>query len=113
MPNSIEMKNIINLKDFSESILKGTGIRIIKFYADWNGSSQIMRPIYLELSEQYMDRADFFDLDVDRIPEIIKMIGIFELPTISVYVNGIVNQHFVGLKSKMGLIEKIQPILFN
>lgn len=110
MPNELKMRTIENLNEFREWILNGPGIQIVKYYAEWSGTSQMMGPVFLELSEQFRDKASFYTLDIDQLPEIVMLIGVFDLPMISIYLNGNINYQSVGLISKIGLLEKIQPV---
>lgn len=107
---------MIKLKDkkgFNEKILKGTGLQVVKFYADWSGPCQMMRPIYTELAGMYGGSAAFYRIDVEEAPMLKKELGVIEMPTILFYMNGVVVDFVNGLSSRNSLIAKLENLLNN
>lgn len=105
------MTKVTDKKSFSEKVLNGKGLRIVKFYADWSGPCQMMVPIYKELATMYRGSASFYRVDVEEAPQLKKDLGVTEMPTILFYENGTVVDFVSGLASKNSLIAKMENAL--
>jgi thioredoxin 1 len=104
---------VTNKKEFSEKILNNTGIQVVKFYAGWSGTCQMMLPIYNELSLSYNNEASFFAVDVEAAPLLRKQLGVNDLPTILFYKNGAIIDFVNGMISKNALFEKMENIIIQ
>ena len=107
----IRMIKITDKKSFTEKILEGTGLQIVRFCSEWNGPCQIMGPIYQEMFSMYKKSASFYRIDIDEAPLLKKEFGITELPTILFYKKGTVIEFVVGLISKDDLIAKMEKLI--
>lgn len=107
------MMQVKDKKEFKEKVINGSGLRIVKFYADWSGPCQMMMPIYNELANMYNSAAAFYKIDVEVAPVLKKEQGIIEMPTILFYKNGVVIDFVSGLISKNSLIAKLENIINN
>lgn len=107
------MNKITDKKSFSEIVLRGTGLQIVKFYAEWSGPCQMMLPIYDELAGMYNSVASFYKIDVEDAPLLKKELGVIEIPTILFYREGVVIDFVTGLISKNSLIAKLENVLNN
>jgi thioredoxin 1 len=102
---------ISDIKVFTQQIINGTGLQIVRFCTEWSGPCQIMAPIYREMYNRYKQSASFYRIDVDKSPLLKKEFGIVELPSILFYKNGNVIDHAVGMISRDVLIEKMEKQL--
>lgn len=109
--NRFSMLIISSVKVFTQEIMNGTGLRIVRFCTEWSGPCQIMAPIYQEMYNRYKKSASFYRIDVDESPLLKKKFGIVELPSILFYKNGNVIDHAVGMISRDVLIEKMEKQL--
>lgn len=107
------MTKVTDKKSFSEKVLNGTGLQVVKFYADWSGPCQMMVPIYKELANMYSGSAAFYRVDVEDVPQLKKELGVMEIPTILFYINGVVVDFVNGLASRNSLIAKLENVLNN
>ncbi len=105
------MIKITDEKNFTEKILGGTGLQIVRFCAEWSGPCQMMGPIYQEMFDMYKTSASFYRIDIDEAPLLKKKFGITELPTILFYKKGIVIDFAVGLISRDDLFAKIEKLV--
>ena len=105
------MIKITDKKAFGEKVLKGKGLQIVRFCAEWSGPCQMMAPIYLEIVNVYKESACFYKIDIDEAPLLKKQFGIVELPTILFYKNGNMIDFAMGLISREGLIAKMEKSL--
>lgn len=107
------MIKLTDKKSFSERVLNGKGLQVVKFYADWSGPCQMMVPIYKELATMYSGSAAFYRVDVEELPLLKKELGVMEMPTILFYLNGTTVEYVSGLTSRNSLIAKMENILGN
>jgi thioredoxin 1 len=107
------MNKVTDKKSFNEKVLSGSGLQIVKFYAEWSGPCQMMVPIYNELDSMYNSVASFYRIDVEEAPLLKKELGVIEMPTILFYRNGVVIDFVSGLISKNSLITKLENVLNN
>lgn len=107
------MTRVTDKRFFSEKVLNGTGLQVVKFYADWSGPCQMMVPIYKELAGMYNGSAAFYRVDVEEVPILKKELGVMEMPTILFFLNGVVVDFVSGLASRNSLIAKMENALSN
>ncbi len=105
------MIKITDKKTFTEKVLNGTGLQIVRFCAEWSGPCQMMGPIYMEMFGMYKMSASFYRIDVDEAPLLKKEFGVVELPTIIFYKKGKVVDFAIGLISKDALFIKVDRLI--
>lgn len=96
---------------FREDVLEKRGISVVKFYADWSGTSQMMMPAFEQLADYYKTNARFFKVDIDSNPLLKETYGVMELPTILFFNNGEIIDHVSGMISRNALIAKMENSL--
>lgn len=109
--NRYRMIKITNKKVFTEKILDGRGLQVVRFCAEWSGPCQMMGPIYEEMFSLYKKSVSFYRIDIDESPLLKKEHGIIELPTILFYKNGNVIDFAVGLISRDVLFRKMEKLV--
>ena len=110
----IKKKRMIKITDktaFAEKIIEGTGLKIVRFCAEWSGPCQMMGPIYQEMFIMYKKSASFYRIDIDEAPLLKKEFGITELPTILFYKKGIMIDFAAGLISRDALFAKMEKLI--
>lgn len=96
---------------FKKDVLETRGISVVKFYADWSGTSQMMMPAFEQVAESYKGSASFFKVDIDSNPVLKESYGVMELPTILFFQNGNIIDHVSGMISRNALIAKMENSL--
>ncbi len=109
--NKKRMNKITDRKSFTEKIIEGTGLRIVRFCAEWSGPCQMMEPVYQEMFSRYKKSASFYRIDIDEAPLLKKEFGITELPTILFYKNGIMIDFAAGLIARDDLFAKMEKLI--
>lgn len=107
------MRIIKELSDFENQIISSSGLRLVRFCAEWSGPCQIMEPIYMEISRIYKNEAVFYKVDIDKSPLLKIKYGIIQLPTFLFYKNGVYIDFIEGLISREALIEKIENAIIR
>lgn len=105
------MNKVITKNNFKEQVLQNTGLSMVNFYAEWNGASQMMIPVYDQLASTYSSMINFYSVDIDNDPSLKDEYGIMELPTVLFFQNGAVVDHVAGMISKNAFIAKLENTL--
>lgn len=56
-------------------------LKLIDFYADWCGPCKIMRPIFDEVENEFEDKVEFAQVDVEAESEKAQKFGVMSIPT--------------------------------
>ena len=96
---------------FKKDVLETRGITVVKFFADWSGTSQMMMPAFEQIAESYKSSANFFKVDIEANPVLKETYGVMELPTILFFQNGNIIDHVSGIISRNALIAKMENSL--
>ncbi len=101
------MNKIINLNaaSFEEKILKGTGVVLVDFWAEWCGPCKMLGPILEEISQE--TDIKICKIDVDSNPEITSTFKIRSIPTMIIFKDGVQVDHFIGFKAKDEILNKL------
>lgn len=102
---------IVNVTNITDENYKGfiqDGVSLIDIYADWCKPCQVIGPIIDKLSSDYRDsEIKFGKLNADDNSEIIRNLGVRNIPTILIYKNGEIVDRTVGMVSEGQLKELI------
>jgi putative thioredoxin len=70
---------------------------LVDFWADWCGPCKQLMPVLDRLAEEYAGRFTLAKVNTDEQQELAGQIGIRSLPTVALFKNGQVVDHFVGV----------------
>ncbi len=87
-----------------KKIIKEKECVVVDFYANWCGPCKMLRPILEEIASQYPE-ISFVSIDVDKEDELSREYGIYSIPCLILFKNGLEEKRVVGLKSKDELKE--------
>jgi thioredoxin 1 len=100
--------NVTDLNDSNFSEFTNDGISLVDVWAPWCGPCKTIGPIIDKLSSDYKDSdIKFGKLNADDNSEIVKTLGVRNIPTILIYKNGEVVERSVGMVSEGQLKELI------
>ena len=106
---------IVNVTNLNESNFGGftsDGISLVDVWAPWCGPCKTLSPIIDKLSSDYKDsEVKFGKLNADDNSEIVRSLGVRNIPTILIYKNGEVVERTVGMVSENQLKELIDKQL--
>ena len=57
-------------------------LSLVQFKKEWNGASQIIEPVYNELSVAYSGLVNFYTVDVELENGLDREYGVMDIPTI-------------------------------
>lgn len=98
---------------FKKDVLETKGVSVVKFFAEWSGTSQMMMPAFEQIANAYKASANFFTVDIDMNPLLKENYGVMDLPTILFFQNGNIVDHVSGMISRNALIAKMENTLNN
>jgi thioredoxin 1 len=100
--------NVTDLNDSNYGEFTNDGISLVDVYAPWCGPCKTIGPIIDKLSSDYKDSdIKFGKLNADDNSEIVKTLGVRNIPTILIYKNGEIVERSVGMVSEGQLKELI------
>lgn len=92
------MRNF-NLEEFDTHVLKGKGVYVIDFYANWCMPCKMLSPIMEELEEDFPS-LNFAKVDIDKNDELSIRYNIVSIPAIIIFKDAVELMRSVGLSSK-------------
>jgi thioredoxin 1 len=97
-------------ENFSETI-NSNSVVLVDVWAPWCGPCKMLSPIIDELSVEMEGKTVVGKLDADTNTDLVKELGVRNIPTILVYKNGEIVERTSGFKNKDQLISLLNPHL--
>ena len=95
------MSNVINATEADfDSVVQGSDLVLVDFWATWCGSCRAIAPVLEELADDYQGRAKIVKVDVDTNPNLAARFGIRSIPSLIVFKNGEKVDNVVGGRPK-------------
>lgn len=76
-----------------------TGKTVIKFYADWCGPCNMLKPVYKAVSEE-MEGITFIEVNIDENREVTNEFGVKNIPSLFIVKDGEVTNSNAGFLPK-------------
>lgn len=86
-------------EDSLESVFQENKTTVVDFHATWCSPCQVLDPILADLAKEVPD-VSFVKADVEQCPILASKFGIYSVPTIVIFQDGIEVRRFVGLQQK-------------
>ena len=84
---------------------------LVEFTADWCPPCRMMGPVLDALAAEVGDRLRILVVDNDANPDAVARYQVLALPTMLVFVEGVVVRRLVGARSKRRLLEDLADVL--
>jgi len=97
-----------------QSAIKTAHILVLKYYADWCGPCQMMRPVFEEVAGKIAETnagVEFAEMNIDESPGGTDEAGVMTIPTIIVYKDGEEVDRLIGGGDAAGVMEFIKSNL--
>jgi thioredoxin len=82
-------------------------LMVFDLYADWCGPCRILSPMLEEIAKENRDKADFYKIDVDRLPRLAGAFKVRGIPHVAFLKNKTVLHAFVGVQTKSAYVRAI------
>ncbi len=86
--------------NFDQEVLMVETPVLVDFWAAWCSPCRVLGPTIDELAEEYAGKIKVGKLDTDTNKEISARYGISSLPAVFLFVNGEIQEKFMGLRNK-------------
>ncbi|MEF3245613.1 MAG: thioredoxin [Caldisericaceae bacterium] len=101
----------VNESNFREEVLNSEVPTLVDFWAEWCVPCKMIEPIILELEKEYVNRLKVVRVNVDENQNLAIEYGIMSIPTIGIFVNGVMVDAIIGAVPKRVIEEKIKKYL--
>jgi len=92
--------------NFDSTVTKSTVPVLLDFWAPWCGPCRMMEPVLKEIADEY-DSVVIGKLNVDENPAVAQKFDILSIPTLLVFVDGVVVKKLVGAMPKKRLLDDV------
>lgn len=96
----------INASQFNE--VTESKLAVVDFNATWCGPCRMLGPVFEEVSDELVGKADFFAVDVDENQSLAIKNGISSIPAIVLFKNGEIVDRQVGFVPKAQLVAFVE-----
>ncbi len=103
--------NVLQLDNANFSSEVSHGVTLVDFWAPWCGPCRMQAPIVDHVASRVSPRAKVAKLNVDEVPSIAGEYGIQSIPSLVVFKDGQVVNHFVGVHGEQELVGAINEAL--
>lgn len=104
---------VVHITDhnFDEQVIKGKGLILVDFWAEWCGPCRMVGPILDELAAEYEGQVTIAKLNVDENRQSSARFGIRSIPTILFFKDGAQVEQIIGALPKSAIKAKVQQHL--
>ena len=102
---------VITDATFDELVNKSEKPVVVDFWAPWCGPCRAVAPILDELAGEYAEMITIGKINADENIESVTAAGVVSIPTMNVYVNGVIVKSIVGAKPKPVLLEELAEFI--
>jgi len=96
----------LTTENFSDRI--ASGVVVVDIWATWCGPCKMLSPIIDEVGAHFGESVLVGKLDADANGDLVKELGIRNIPTVLIYKNGEVVDRFVGVKTKSEIVSMVE-----
>jgi thioredoxin 1 len=93
--------------NFEAEVLKSQKPVLVDFWAEWCVPCKAVMPVIDQLATEYSGKMIFGKVDVERSPQIAKLLGIRSVPTVLLFSKGEEMERIVGSHPKDHFQKKI------
>jgi len=106
LPNTNTYKKITQ-EAFLETVIEGKKPSVLVFGAEWSGNAEIMNSMMSRICREFAAGINFFEVDVEKNPEIATFFGITTIPVTVMLKGGEVLGLVRGFTSANNIRKKI------
>jgi thioredoxin len=94
--------NVIHSAEEFSKVLQSSPNRLLVFdlYADWCGPCKILSPMLEEIAKENKEKADFYKINVDQLPQLAGAFKVSGIPHVSYVKDKTIVLTLVGVRSK-------------
>jgi len=100
----MSIATVVTDESFEAEVLTNPRPVIVEYWADWCGPCRQVAPVLDSIAADYAGAVDLVKVNADENPATIGSYGILAVPTVSLFVGGIVVKQVVGARSKSAFL---------
>ena len=98
-------------KNFQQEVLESEIPVVVDFMAPWCGPCKMIAPILQRLSQEYIGRVKFVELDTDQYAALSARYGVQKIPNLTFFKNGEIVDQLVGFLSAGQISESVKKVV--
>jgi thioredoxin len=99
---------IQNEGEFKKIIESSPGrLMVFDLYADWCGPCRVLSPMLEEIARETKDKADFYKIDVDHLPQLAAAFKVSGIPHVAFLKDKTVVHTFIGIQTRSAYVRAI------
>ncbi|MFA6796464.1 MAG: thioredoxin [Bacilli bacterium] len=98
-------KEIQSVEEFDALLAQGGKI-VVDFFATWCGPCKMMGRVIEDVQNDYPD-VNFVKVDVDQLPSIAQRYGVYSIPQINIFANGVEVNKLIGSRPQSAFKEEL------
>jgi len=91
---------IMNLDEFKQQLKSRQNPVLVDFWATWCAPCRSTKPILESIAREYEGRVDFWAINADEHPQLLRELGIFGIPTVLITRAGEIIHKVAGAQSR-------------
>ena len=105
------MPDTVTEQTFESEVLGAGQPVLVDFWAEWCGPCKMIAPVLEEIAKEHAGRIQIAKLDVDDNPGVARRYDVMSIPTLLVFMDGVVKKRLVGAKGKAQLLEELSEFI--
>ncbi len=97
--------------DFQKEVINAVKPVLVDFTAVWCGPCKMLDPVVNDLANEWGEKVKVVKLDVDHNPNIAMQYQVMGVPTLMLFLNGVVSDRITGYQPKERIVSKFVPHL--
>ena len=101
----------VNEIDFKQEVLDSKIPVLVDFLADWCAPCKMIEPAVMEIAKENEERLKIVRINVDESQNLAVQYGIMSIPTLAIFVDGVIVDKIIGAVPKRTILTKIEKYI--